>query len=262
MKIVEQPWSLNDTSNNFEDTIVSRFERQVAAVPDKLALVTDEISLTYRALDLKANRIAAALVSLPSQSERPIVLFMQEDAARIAAMLGALKANRILIPLAANSPAKWVTQVIEDSGAAQIIVDSSTRSIAELAASGSVTVMEVERLARFSDPFVANRTAFPDDTAYIFYTSGSTGRPKGVANTHRSMTRRGDVRYPLFGLGRSDRYANLRSSGVSSGINNSLLSLLSGGVYFRLIFIATVYRNSLPGSSPKRLHMLTSQVQY
>jgi hypothetical protein len=43
MKIVEQQWSLNDASDNFEDTIASRFERQVTAVPDKLAVVTDEI---------------------------------------------------------------------------------------------------------------------------------------------------------------------------------------------------------------------------
>ena len=114
---------------------------------------------------------------------------MKDEAARIAAMLGALKANRIFIPLAPNSPEKWVAQVIEDSGAAQIIVDSSTRSIAELAATGSVTVMEVEQLARSSEPFVADRTASPDDTAYIVYTSGSTGRPKGVANSHRSLIR-------------------------------------------------------------------------
>ena len=125
--VLEQQWSRNDTSDNSEDTIASRFERQVAAVPDKLAIVTDEISLTYRALDLKASRIAAALASLPSQRDRPIVLFMKDEAARIAAMLGALKANRIFIPLAPNSPEKWVTQVIENSGTAQIIVDSSTR---------------------------------------------------------------------------------------------------------------------------------------
>ena len=109
-------------------------------------------------------------------------------------MLGALKANRIFIPLAPDSPQKWITHVIEDSGTAQIIVDSSTRSIAELAATGSVTVMEVEHLTRSLQPFVADRTASPDDTAYIVYTSGSTGRPKGVAISHRRLIRSCDVR--------------------------------------------------------------------
>jgi acyl-CoA synthetase (AMP-forming)/AMP-acid ligase II len=144
MNILEQQWSRDDSSDNY--TITSRFERQVAAVPDKLALVIDGISLTYRALDLKASRIAAVLASLPSPRDRPIALFMRDKVARIAAMLGALKANRIFISLAANSPEQWVTQVIEDSGTAQIIVDNSTRTVAKLAATGSVSVMEVEQL--------------------------------------------------------------------------------------------------------------------
>ena len=46
-EVLEQQWLGNEkTSGNPEDTIVSRFERQVAAVPDELAIVTDEISLT------------------------------------------------------------------------------------------------------------------------------------------------------------------------------------------------------------------------
>jgi amino acid adenylation domain-containing protein len=226
--VLEQQWSGDDSSDNSEDTIVLRFERQVAAVPDNLAIVTDEISLTYRALDLMANRIAAAMTSLPSQRDRPIMLFMTDEAARIAAILGALKARRIFISLASDSPEKWVTKVIEDSRTAHVIVDSSTRSIAELAVSGSVGVIEAEQLARSLEPFVADRSASPDDTAYIVYTSGSTGRPKGVASSHRRIVGSLDARTLVTGLERSDRYANLRSSGVSSWLRNSLSPLLSG----------------------------------
>ena len=107
--VLQPNCSRDGTLDEFEDTIASRFERQVTAVPDKLAIVTDETSLTYRALDLKASRVAAALSSLPSQRDRPIVLFVKDEAARVAAMLGALKANRIFVPLGANSPEQWVS---------------------------------------------------------------------------------------------------------------------------------------------------------
>ena len=230
--LLEQQCSRNNTSDNSEDTIASRFERQVATVPDELAIVTDEISLTYRELDLKASRIAAVLASLPSQRDRPIVLFIKDEVARLAAMLGALKANRIFIPLAPDSPQNWVAQVVEDSGAAQIIVDSSTRSIAELAAPGNVTVMEVEQLARSLQSVVADRIASADDMAYIVYTSGSTGRPKGVAISHRSSIRRGDIWHAVMGLGHNNRCAKLTSSGLSGDINNTLLPLFSGGCLF------------------------------
>jgi amino acid adenylation domain-containing protein len=230
--LVEQHWLRDDTSDNSEDTITSRFERQVAAVPDKLAIVTDEISLTYRALDLRASRIAAALASLSPQRERPLAIFIKDEAVRITAMLGVLKASRIIIPLAPDSPQKWLTQVIEDSGAAQIIVDSSTRSIAELAAPGSTTVMEAEYLTRSLEPFAADQTTSPDDTAYIIYTSGSTGRPKGVANSHRRAIRNSDVRCAEYGLIRNDRYGSLASSSGAAGIAHTFLALLSGLTLF------------------------------
>src|SRR5262249_54422972 len=118
------------------------------------------------------------------------------------------------------------------SGTSQIIVDSFTRSIAELAATDKVTVTDVEQLARSLGPFVTGRIASADDAACVVYTSGSTGRPKGVANSHRRLIRWGEVRYPLFWFGRCDRYANLRSSAVQAGINNTLLPLLSGGSLF------------------------------
>jgi len=230
--VLEQQWSRNDASDNSEDTIDLRFEQQVAAAPDELAIVIDDISLTYRALDQRANGFAAELTSVASQHNEPIVLFAKDQATLIAAMLGSLKANRIFIALAPNSPIKWVRQVIEDSGAAHIIVDSSTQSIANFAITGRVSVTVADQLARSSQSFLADRTASSDDTAYIVYTSGSTGRPKGVASSHRRLLRSSDVRNQIGGVGPGDRYANLRSSGVSSWIRNSLSPLLSGACLF------------------------------
>jgi surfactin family lipopeptide synthetase A len=198
----------HETSDNSEGTIASRFERQVQAFPDKLAIVTDEISLTYRELDLKASRIAAALASLSPQRERPLAIFIKSEAARVTVMLGVLKANRIFIPLAPNSSQKWVTQVVEDSGAEQIIVDSFTRPIAELAATSSTNVIEADHLSQSLQLFAVDRATSPDDTAYVIYTSGSTGRPKGVANSHRRVIRNSDVRFVKYGVTRNDRYGS------------------------------------------------------
>ena len=158
---------------------------------------------------------------------------MKHEAARIAAMLGALKANRIFISLAPNSPEEWISQVIEDSGAAQIIVDRSTRSIAERAATGSVTVIEVEQLAQSSEPFVADRTASPDDTAYIVYTSGSTGRPKGVAQqSPRLLCASATFGIRLSGSGaRADMRICAQVASLQ-GSNQAFSPLLAGGCLF------------------------------
>jgi non-ribosomal peptide synthetase component F len=72
--LVEQHWLRDDTPDNSEDTITLRFERQVAAAPDKLAVITDEISLTYRALDLKQHHAhsteTAAMPALVTSVDR------------------------------------------------------------------------------------------------------------------------------------------------------------------------------------------------
>ena len=223
-------------SDYSEDTIVSRFGRWVALVPDKLAVVTDESSLTYRALDLRASRIASVLVSLPSRHDRPIVLFIKEEAARIAAMIGVLKAERIFITVAPNSPEGWVSQVIEDAGAAHIIADSSTRSVAERAATDGVSVLYIEQLNQSEELFVVDRKASPDEPAYIVYTSGSTGRPKGVVQSHRRLIRRSDMWDVVFGRGHSDRSANSRPGGVSAWVTLALVPLLTGGCLFPFDF--------------------------
>jgi thioesterase domain-containing protein len=50
-----------------------------------------------------------------------------------------------------------------------------------------------------------------------------------VAESHRRVLRSGDVRNQLAGVRRSDRFANVRSIGLSSWVRHSLSPLLSGG---------------------------------
>src|SRR6185312_6082077 len=229
--VIEKKY-LRDTSESSEDTIVSRFERQVAATPDKPAIVTDDISLSYRTLDLQANRIAAALISRRSGESRPVVIFMGDELARVAVMLGTLKAHHIFIPLAPNAPGKWVREIIEDSGAGVIIADRFTRSVAEQAVPSDVIILEAEHLGDGCEPVTVQNSGLADDAAYIVYTSGSTGRPKGVAMSHRGLIRRNDIRNAIFSLEAFERSANFRSSAVSAGLNATLLPLLSGGCLY------------------------------
>ena len=67
-----------DVSDGLYETIGTRFERRAAATPDNLAVVTDELSLTYGELDAVASRIAGGLAVLPSSSDRPVALLMPE----------------------------------------------------------------------------------------------------------------------------------------------------------------------------------------
>jgi non-ribosomal peptide synthetase component F len=77
-----------------DDTIATRFERQADATPDNLAIITDEISYTYRELDALAANVATHIVAAASRRERPIAVLMEKGPLPIAAMLGAVKAGQ------------------------------------------------------------------------------------------------------------------------------------------------------------------------
>src|SRR5262245_13280742 len=158
------------------DTIGARFERQAAATPDNLAVVTDELSLTYRELDAMASRIAGGLAILPSHGDRPVALLMSEGPLLYAAMLGAAKAGRIFFVLAVTSPELWRSALVAESGAACIVTDSSWHALAVRVVGTEASVLEVERIGALAAPAMAEMARSPNSPACIVYTSGSTGR--------------------------------------------------------------------------------------
>src|SRR5262249_47052349 len=130
------------------ETIGTRFERQAAATPDNLAVVTDELSLTYGELDAVASRIAGGLAVLPSSSDRPIALLMPEGPFLYAALLGAAKAGRIFFVLPVTSPEPWLSALIADSAAEYILTDNSWCAVARRVAGTQASVLEVEPIRR------------------------------------------------------------------------------------------------------------------
>ena len=196
----------NAAPDTSKDTIVSRFERQVATVPNNPAVVTENGSVTYRELGAVTDNVAAHLGALPSRSELPIGLLMAEGPKLIAGMFGALKIGRPFIALDAIFQS-------------QVMPTGTNRTDARARSPARVKVWTSSRFAA--------RT-------FIFYTSGSTGRPKGVVLSHRTALHTPDVRAELLQLRSGDRVANLRSSGVVAGIHNSLLPLLNGACLFAI----------------------------
>jgi len=234
MSILEHPSQARP--DQFQNTLAGRFEQQVAARPNELAIVADNGALTYRALDARASSVAWTLASHGSKEGRPVLLYMKDDVARLVAMLGAAKANRIFIPVAPNSPAPWIRQIIDSSGSTLVVADQSTSSIRDDVASRLVSVIELDGLAAHSNTFVCDHIPSGDEAAFITFTSGSTGQPKGVTNSHRAFLHNCDVRISLAGASRMERHANFRSTGLLSWMLNSFSPLFSGACLFPFDF--------------------------
>jgi amino acid adenylation domain-containing protein/non-ribosomal peptide synthase protein (TIGR01720 family) len=159
------------------ETVAAVFERQAAATPDIVAVEHGGESVTYRALNERANRIAHRLRGMGVGPDDRVALCMERSPALVAAMYGVLKAGGAYVAIDPDYPPERIALLVRDSGARAVLADES--AIVRLPGDLPVARVDDGSLAEFpsTDPAPA---ADPENLAWVIYTSGSTGRPKGV----------------------------------------------------------------------------------
>jgi amino acid adenylation domain-containing protein len=172
---------------DIEQSIPERFEKQVRAYGQRLAIKSDEASLSFDDLNRTANKLARRIRSRCGDQLEPIALLFDHDAGVIAAMLGVLKAGKFYLVLDPTYPHERLMQMLEDSGAQLIVSD-----IQNLALARNLS-REATEIVNFNDPSENPSSVnlgiypAPEQLAMLLYTSGSTGRPKGVMHTHKNV---------------------------------------------------------------------------
>ena len=103
-------------------SISVRFEEQVSANRHRLAVSTVGHSLSYGDLNEAANRLARAVLERVPGNEI-VGLLIGQGVSAIIAMLGVLKAGKILVPLDPRQPSARLLQILGDCEARLVITD-------------------------------------------------------------------------------------------------------------------------------------------
>ncbi|BDB61764.1 non-ribosomal peptide synthetase [Rhodococcus sp. RDE2] len=188
------------------DTLVARFDAQVARTPDAVALEFDGQALTYREFDVRANRLARHLIGLGVGPDARVGLAVRRSFDLLVGMYAIVKAGGAYVPLDPDHPADRLAYVLEI--AEPVAVVTTGRDAVDLP--GSVPALTIDTLdlsEASGDPISPEErrgALTADHLAYVIFTSGSTGRPKGVAVEHRAIVANIDWRQSEYGMRADD----------------------------------------------------------
>ena len=211
-----------------ERTIHGVFEEQARRTPDRAALITDTVSMTYRELNGAANRLAHYLIGRHrTAGEAPTGLMVRRGPWAVIGLLGILKAGRTYLPLDARLPDQRLRYLLTDSGCTLVLTEGPlTGRLREL--NPSLQVLTIEEAAEgdgLNDPDGASD---PGNLAYIIYTSGSTGEPKGVMIEHRSFVNMPLEQIRAFGIGEEDRVMQFAPLSFDASLSEIFMTLYAG----------------------------------
>jgi amino acid adenylation domain-containing protein len=162
------------------------FEQQAERTPEADAVMCDGERLTFRELNVRANRLTRYLQRRGVGLEVPVAVCLERSAGMVVCMLAVLKAGGAYVPLEPTHPKERLAVMLEEARAPFLL---TRRGLADgLRSPAEVLLLDGEsELISSEGGDNLPRHASPENLAYVLFTSGSTGRPKGVAVEQRSL---------------------------------------------------------------------------
>ena len=194
-----------------------------------MAVVCEEQSLTYAALDARSNQLAHHLRDLGVRPETVVALCVERSPAMLIGLLGILKAGGAYLPLDPSYPPERLAFMLEDAGAPVLVTHAALLDRLPIN-SAHIVRLDADWPAIAQQPTAAPASGLrPHHPAYVIYTSGSTGTPKGVVVDHAGFANKLVALRQDFAVGSDFRSALLISSAFDASIEQTVLPLIGGG---------------------------------
>ncbi|WDZ82888.1 non-ribosomal peptide synthetase [Micromonospora cathayae] len=234
------------------DDVSARIRAVCRRYPEAVAVRDGTATVTYRGLDLAADRVAARLGGYRVGPGDRVALLTAPGPATVVGIVGILRAGAAWVPLDAGHPPARLRDQLDRAGVGVVLHDDDCVDAAEriggaarpvrldpvptaeagqpdpVPAAGADQPDPVPAGAGRPGPEPVAAVPAPDDPAYVIFTSGSTGRPKGVPVSRRSMLNYLDWAVTTFGYRPGDRLAQTSSICFDASVRQVLAPLLVG----------------------------------
>ncbi len=205
---------------------------QAAAVPEAVALVGDDLLLTYGELRRRARRLARHLGDLGVRPETRVAVSMRRSPEMVIGILAVLEAGGAYVPIDPSYPRDRVSFSLRDAGVRLLLTEAALLDSLP-ALDGDVLCVDDAMRRRYKSLPAAPRheppsVVRPENLAYVIYTSGSTGRPKGVLVPHRGVANMVAAQRQRFGLSPSDQILQFSSLSFDASFLDLTMALAHG----------------------------------
>ena len=120
----------NRTARDYprEKCLHELIEEQVERTPERTAVIFAEQGLSYRELNVRANKIAHCLRGKGVGPEAPVGLCLERSLEMMVALLGMLKSGGAYVPLDPEYPPERLRWMLEDAGVKLLLTEERVRA--------------------------------------------------------------------------------------------------------------------------------------
>ncbi|MCV7176530.1 AMP-binding protein, partial [Mycolicibacterium sphagni] len=126
------------------ESIASTFAAQVVRTPDAVAVSFEGVSMTYRELDVAAERAAHVLFSRGAKPGQRVALLLPRSAEAIVAMVAVVKTGATYVPIDPSVPQARRQFVLSDS---KPVAAVTTAALVEQLDGHDLSIIDVKELA-------------------------------------------------------------------------------------------------------------------
>ncbi|WP_323739349.1 amino acid adenylation domain-containing protein, partial [Candidatus Trichorickettsia mobilis] len=242
-KLIVEEWNKTERDCLEDKTIHQLFEEQVIKTPDNIALVYENIKLTYSELNSRVNKLANYLRQHKIGSGTLVALCLDRNENMLISILGILKAGGSYVPIDPNYPDQRIKYIVQDIN----IANRARRIIKTLVI---VNERYKKRLKRIVDDIevlsidsqilqeqlLSESEANPvpmgksNSLAYVIYTSGTTGNSKGVMIEHGGVINTILSLQSVYNFAKGNAVTAFTSYVFDVSVSEFFIALFNGGV--------------------------------
>ncbi|HEY2738020.1 MAG TPA: condensation domain-containing protein, partial [Thermoanaerobaculia bacterium] len=227
---VEIEW--NDSAMEFRPPVPAclhrLFEARAALTPEAVAVVAEEGELSYRELNIRANRLVYRLRSRGVEPEIAVGLCVERSLDLLVALLAVLKAGGLYVPLDPGYPAERLALMLAEARPKVLLTRRAEAAALPSCAAERIFLDDGAWSATSAWEHDLEAGVTPDNLAYAIYTSGSTGRPKAVMVSHRAICNRLLWMQEHFPIGQGDCLLQKTPLGFDASIWEIFVPLWTG----------------------------------